>query len=72
MDDNPALHELVPDVEALLVNRARGAAEHWLVSLDVCYRLAAVVRTRWRGLGGGQEVWAEIGRFFEALEKGDR
>ena len=71
--DNPVLAELEPDVEALLVNRARGAREHWLAPLDVCYRLAAVVRTQWRGLSGGQEVWAAIGRFFETLAgKGGR
>jgi hypothetical protein len=65
--DNPVLAELEEDVEALLVHRARGAREHWLAPIDVCYRLAAVVRTRWRGLSGGQEVWSEIDRFFGAL-----
>ena len=33
---NPALATLEPDIEALLVNRARGAQEHWLVPLDDC------------------------------------
>jgi hypothetical protein len=71
--DNPVLAELEPDVEALLVHRARGAREHWLAPIDVCYRLAAVVRTQWRGLSGGQEVWAAIDRFFESLAgKGGR
>ena len=31
--------ELEPDVEALLVNRARGARDHWLVPIDECYAL---------------------------------
>jgi hypothetical protein len=65
--DNPVLEEIEPDVEALLVHRARGARETWLAPVDQCYRLAAVVRTQWRGLSGGPEVWAAIGRFFEAL-----
>jgi hypothetical protein len=64
---NPLLRELKPDVEALLVNRARGARQHFLVPLDECYRLVGLIRVRWRGLSGGQEVWAEIGRFFEEL-----
>jgi hypothetical protein len=64
---NPILRTLEPDVEALLVHRARGAAAHYLVPIDECYSLVGLIRRRWRGLGGGQEVWAEIGRFFEAL-----
>ena len=59
--------ELAPEVEALLVNRARGAREHWIVPIDDCFRLVAIIRTQWRGLTGGKEVWAEIDRFFEGL-----
>jgi hypothetical protein len=66
---NPELRELEPDVEALLVNRARGAREHWLVPVDDCYRLVALVRTRWRGFTGGTEVWEEISEFFDRLEE---
>lgn len=65
---NPVLATLAPDVEALLVNRARGARRHWLVPIDDCYRLVAVIRTRWRGLTGGREVWSELDRFFAALD----
>ena len=54
------LGELEPDVEALLVNRARGAREHWLVPIDDCYSLVGLIRTRWRGLTGGREVWEQI------------
>jgi Family of unknown function (DUF5947) len=64
---NPALGELEPDVEALLVNRARGRREHWLVPIDDCYELVGVIRTRWKGLSGGEEVWEAIGRFFDDL-----
>jgi hypothetical protein len=66
---NPVLATLEPDVEALLVNRARGARSHWLVPIDDCYRLVAVIRTRWRGFTGGKEVWQEIDRFFEVLDR---
>ncbi len=65
---NPVLATLEPDVEALLVDRARGARRHWLVPIDDCYRLVAVIRTRWRGFTGGREVWQEIERFFEHLD----
>lgn len=61
------VRELAEDVEALLVHRARGAREHWVVPLDDCYRLVAIVRTHWKGLAGGPEVWDRIGEFFTAL-----
>jgi len=28
-----------------------------------------LIRTHWRGLSGGTEVWREIGSFFAALKK---
>jgi hypothetical protein len=65
---NPILVELEMDVEALLVNRVRGARGHWLVPLDECYALVGLIRTRWRGLSGGSEVWLEIDRFFGELD----
>ncbi|HLH25792.1 MAG TPA: DUF5947 family protein [Chloroflexota bacterium] len=65
---NPVLRQMEPDVEALLVNRARGASQHYLVPIDECYSLVGLIRRYWRGLGGGQAVWAEIGRFFETLQ----
>lgn len=65
---NPILRTMEPDVEALLVNRARGARKHWLVPIDDCYALVGVIRTRWRGFTGGKEVWQEIDRFFAALD----
>lgn len=64
---NPVLRTLEPDVEALLVNRSRGARQYFVVPIEDCYALVGLIRTRWRGLTGGQEVWEEIGRFFERL-----
>ncbi|WP_146252157.1 DUF5947 family protein [Streptomyces carminius] len=58
------------DVEALLVDRTEGVREHWIVPLDDCYRLTAVVRAHWRGLNGGPEVWRHIGDFFRSLPAG--
>jgi hypothetical protein len=66
---NPVLGEMQRDVEALLVNRARGARQHWVVPIDDCYSLVAVIRTRWKGLSGGQEVWQQLDRFFDELDR---
>ena len=69
---NPVLGDMEPDVEALLVNRARGARECWLVPIDDCYGLVGLIRTRWKGLTGGKDVWEEIGRYFAALDRRSR
>jgi Family of unknown function (DUF5947) len=69
---NPVLAGMEADVEALLVNRARGARDSYLVPIDDCYRLVGLIRTRWRGLTGGKDVWEEIGRFFTALDRRSR
>jgi Family of unknown function (DUF5947) len=66
---NPVLAGMAPDVEALLVNRARGARRSWLVPIDDCYRLVALIRTSWRGLTGGRDVWQALGRFFDDLDR---
>ena len=50
---NPVLEGMERDVEALLVNRVRGAREHFLVPMDECYSLVGLIRTRWRGLAAG-------------------
>jgi len=68
---NPVLDGMEPMVEALLVNRRGAEPEHWVVPVDVCYRLAALVRRRWEGFTGGP-VWAEITSYFESLQRGAR
>jgi hypothetical protein len=67
--DNPVLEDLEPEVEALLVNRSRGARQHFVVPIEDCYRLVGLIRTRWRGLSGGKEVWEEIEGFFADLSQ---
>jgi hypothetical protein len=68
-EDNPILRELAADVEALLVNRVGQARDYYRLPIDECYKLVGVIRTRWRGLSGGTEVWEEIGRFFTRLKE---
>jgi hypothetical protein len=65
---NPVLAEMADDVEALLVNRAKGARRQWIVPIEDCYALVGLIRTRWRGFTGGDEVWQEIDGFFRALD----
>jgi hypothetical protein len=72
VQQNPALRQLQPDVEALLVNRVGHAhelsrAEYYIAPIDACYRLVGLIRGNWKGLSGGSEVWLEIGRFFTEL-----
>jgi hypothetical protein len=67
--ENPILRELEPDVEALLVNRVGSGREHYRVPIDLCYKLVGLIRSKWRGLSGGAEVWAEIGHFFTGLKE---
>ena len=70
--ENPVLTEMEADVEALLVNRLghghSAAAEYYLLPIDECYKLVGIIRTQWRGLSGGTEVWQELGRFFSDLK----
>src|SRR5215208_6429138 len=66
---NAVLGSMERDVEALLVNRVRGAREHFLVPIDECYSLVGLIRMHWRGLSGGREVWEKIDRFFEDLRE---
>jgi hypothetical protein len=68
-EENPILREFEPDVEALLVNRLGPAREHYRAPIDACYRLVGLIRTSWRGLSGGPQVWEEIRRFFADLNQ---
>jgi hypothetical protein len=66
-----SLRDMEPDVEALLVNRTKGSHECWLVPVDECYRLVAVIRTHWSGFAGGEKVWDAIRSFFDSLRHRD-
>ncbi len=66
---NPVLRKFEPDVEALLVNRIGDEPSYYRAPIDYCLRLVGIIRTQWRGLSGGVEVWKEIGMFFEHLDQ---
>jgi hypothetical protein len=68
---SPALAALRPRVEAYLVRaNPRGREEHWVVPVDDCFRLVAVIRRHWTGMSGGGVVWREVARFFHELKAG--
>jgi hypothetical protein len=65
----PPLASLAPEVEALLVNTVRGAGERWIVPIDDCFRLTALISREWTGLSGGSRVWPQVEAFFAALKE---
>jgi hypothetical protein len=60
---------LLQDVEALLVNRSKGARDYYIVPIDQCYKLAGAIRRDWTGISGGDEVWEQLRLFFESLKE---
>lgn len=66
---NPALRQMQPDVEALLIHRAGEAREYFLAPIDQCFELVGTIRVHWRGFSGGEEVWREIEKFFCGLRE---
>lgn len=69
VDRNPVLTQFVPDVEALLVNRTASPPRYYRAPIDQCYRLVGIIRSHWRGLSGGSEVWKQIDDFFQQLSR---
>jgi hypothetical protein len=67
--DSQILSSVEPEVEALLVNRVGNEASHFLVPIDECYRLVGLIRTSWRGLSGGRELWDKVGEYFTSLRR---
>jgi hypothetical protein len=67
---DPALGQIAPDVEALIVRlpdrNGAGAAAH-VVPIDRCYELAGALRLAWRGFDGGAEARALLDAFFADL-----
>jgi hypothetical protein len=69
---NPVMTGLVPDVEALLVRHTGDGFQCYLVPIDACYELVGLVRMHWKGFDGGQEAWAAIDGFFDAVRERSR
>jgi hypothetical protein len=61
---NPRFTTVEADVEAILVDRRTEAARCFIVPIDAAYELVGLIRTSWRGFGGGAEAHAKIDAFF--------
>ncbi|MGD0924242.1 MAG: DUF5947 family protein [Streptosporangiaceae bacterium] len=68
---HPLLATAEPDVEAVLLCRAGGAAEAecFIVPIDVCYELAGRMRMLWKGFDGGSEARASIDEFVTGVRQ---
>ncbi|MBA3411684.1 MAG: hypothetical protein H0U15_12785 [Geodermatophilaceae bacterium] len=77
---NPALGQIKPDVEALLIRapeRGRGGQGRTdytcnIVPIDACYELVGGLRQLWRGFDGGQDAHDAMDRFFEMVSAKSR
>ncbi|MEO8217479.1 MAG: DUF5947 family protein [Acidobacteriota bacterium] len=67
-----AIASMQPDVEALVVNRLWDPYQYFILPIDHCYRMVGLIRTKWRGLSGGDEVWADLRDFFERVGRAAR
>jgi hypothetical protein len=66
----PAL-DLSEDVEALLINRVAGEQAAYRVSIDQCFALVGIIRTKWRGFTGGAAVKEAVTTFLSCVERGE-
>jgi hypothetical protein len=66
-DLNPALRDLEPDIEGLVVNRLSDPPAYAIAPIDRCYALTGLIKAHWEGISGGPAVEAAVIRFFEEL-----
>ncbi len=66
----PLIASMQADVEAALVYRPRGGeSRSYVVPIDVCYELAGLVRSKWSGVSGGDDLIHAIEDFFARIEE---
>jgi hypothetical protein len=64
----PAAASLVPEVEAILLQRPRGGGVRCFVApIDLCFELVGALKREWRGFSGGDRARNEIDAFFARL-----
>jgi hypothetical protein len=66
---NPILATLEPDTEALIVNRMGDRQQFAIAPIDRCYALVGLVKVKWQGISGGNELGEAIQGFFDDLER---
>lgn len=74
--DNPALRDVAPDVEAVLLRTGSGPGgfdaappRGFVVPVDRCYELVGMLRMTWRGFDGGQEARTAMDEFFADVDR---
>ncbi|HET7814256.1 MAG TPA: DUF5947 family protein [Candidatus Baltobacteraceae bacterium] len=68
VSEEPLLQTMQPDIEAALVYRRRGGtSEAYVVPIDACYELVALVRMAWQGFDGGDDARERIEGFFARI-----
>ena len=67
MQANLILEQLEPDAEALIVNRLSDPAQYAIAPIDVCYALVGLIKSRWKGISGGDALEGAVAEFFEAI-----
>jgi hypothetical protein len=63
----PELGSLLPDVEAIVVQRDRVASRAFVVPIDSAYELVGLIRISWKGFDGGRDAHDKIAAYFEKL-----
>jgi hypothetical protein len=66
---NPALADLEPDIEALIVNRLSDPPVYVIAPIDRCYALTGAIKASWEGLSGGTLVQEAVASFFDRLRE---
>ena len=66
---NPALDDLEPDIEGLIVNRLSDPAVYAIAPIDRCYALTGAIKLTWEGISGGTGVGEAVSRFFDDLRR---
>lgn len=67
VERNPALEDLDPDAEALVVNRLSEPPAYAIAPIDDCYRLVGLIKSRWEGISGGAALEQAVPEFFSVL-----
>lgn len=70
VDLNPQLADLMPDSEALLVNRMGDAEQYAIAPIDRAYELVGLIKLTWEGISGGDAVEQAVTGFFDELRIG--
>ncbi|MCW3002755.1 MAG: hypothetical protein JWQ20_2053 [Conexibacter sp.] len=66
---NPILDGMEPDAEALIVDRTTAEHRYAIAPIDQCYGLVGLIKSRWQGITGGQDVDVAIAEFFDGLRE---